>query len=45
MLTAHGDAFHHLSSDCDIELAAAVVVKEVQRLGTLHEQIVDGHGH
>jgi hypothetical protein len=45
LLTARGDALHHLSSDCDVELAAAVVVKEVQRLGTLHDQIVDGHGH
>lgn len=45
LLTAHGDALHHLSSDCDVELTATVVVKEVQRLGTLHDQIVDGHGH
>jgi len=45
LLTARGDALHHLNSDCDVELATAVVVKEVQRLGTLHDQIVDGHGY
>jgi len=44
-LTARGNALHHLSSDCNVELAAAIVVKEVKRLGTLHDQIVDGHGH
>jgi hypothetical protein len=45
LLTAHSDALHHLSSDCDVELPTAIVVKEVQRLGTLHDQIVDAHGH
>ena len=45
MLTAHSDALHHLSSDCDVELPTPIVVKEVQRLGTLHNQIVDAHGH
>ena len=45
MLAACSDALHHLSSDCDFELAAAVVVEEIQRLGALHDQIIDGHGH
>jgi hypothetical protein len=45
LLTAHSDSLHHLSSDRDVEFAAAVVIKEVERLGTLHDQIVDGHGH
>ena len=45
LLAASSDALHHLSSDCDFKLATAVVVKEIQRLGTLHDQIVDGHGH
>jgi len=45
LLTTHGNSPHHLSSDCDVELAATIVIKEVERFGTLHDKIVDRHGH
>ena len=45
LLAALRDALHHIRGDGDVELAAAVVVEEVQRLGALHDEIVDGHGH
>jgi hypothetical protein len=44
LLTARGDALHHLSGDCDFELAAAVVVKEIQRLGTQYDLTFLGDG-
>jgi hypothetical protein len=37
LLTARSDALHYPSGDCDVELAAAVVIEEVQRLGALHD--------
>ena len=37
MLTARGDALHYPGGDCDVELAAAIVIEEVQRFGTLHD--------
>jgi hypothetical protein len=37
LLTARGDALHYLSGDSDVELAATVVIEEVQRLSTLHD--------
>ena len=37
------DAFHDPRGGLHVELAAREVVEEVQRLGTLHEQVVHGH--
>jgi len=45
LLTALRDALHHVCGDGDVELAAAVVIEEVQRLCALHDEIIDGHGH
>ena len=39
-----GDAFDHLGRDVDVELAAGEVVEEEQRLGPLHQDVVDAHG-
>ncbi len=43
LLAALCNALDHLRRDGDVELAAAVVVKEVQRLRALHEQVVHRH--
>ena len=45
MLAALRDPFDHVGSEGDVELAAGVVIKEVQRLCPLHEQIVHRHGY
>jgi hypothetical protein len=45
LLAALRDAFDHVSSEGDVELATGVVVEEVQRLCPLHKQIVHGHGY
>ena len=38
-----GDALDHRGRDVDVELAAREVVEEEQRLGALHEDVVDAH--
>ncbi len=38
------DAFHHIGADRRIELAAGEIVEKEQRLGALHDEIVDRHG-
>ncbi len=45
LLAAPRDAFDQGGGESDVELAAGVVVEEVQRLRALHEQIVHGHGY
>ena len=40
-----GDAFHHCGGHRYVQLAAGEVVEEEQRLGTLHENVVDAHGY
>jgi hypothetical protein len=45
LLAARSNALHYVGGDCDVELAAAIIVEEVQWLGALHDQIVDRHGH
>ncbi len=42
-LAAGGDALDHVGGDVDVELAAREVVEEEQRLGALHEDVVDAH--
>ena len=42
--TASGDTLDDGSSDVDVELGARKVVEEVERLGSLNDQIVDRHG-
>jgi len=39
------DAAHHRRRGIDIQLAAGKVVEEKQRLGALHQHVVDAHGH
>lgn len=41
--TSSGDTLDDGSSDVDVELGARKVVKEVERLGSLNDQIVDRH--
>ncbi len=43
LLAAGGDALDHVGRDVDVELAAGEVVEEEQRLGALHEDVVDAH--
>ena len=45
LLTTLRNAFDHIGGEGDVELAAGVVIEEVQRLCALHEQIVHGHGY
>ncbi len=42
---AFGDAGHEAAADVDLELAAGIVVEEEQRLGALHDDVVDAHRH
>ena len=42
-LAAVGDAADDFGGDVDVELAAGEVVEEEQRLGALHEDVVDAH--
>ena len=44
-LTALGNAADHRSGNFHIELAAGKVVEKKQRLGTLHQHVIDAHGH
>jgi len=39
-----GDTLDDGSSDVDVELGARKVVEEVERLGSLDDQVVDRHG-
>src|SRR6185312_11988505 len=41
---ALGDAFDDLGTDLRVELAGGEVVEKEQRLGALHDQVVDRHG-
>ena len=43
LLAALGDALHYLRRDGHVELAATVVVEEVQWFRALHEQVVHRH--
>jgi hypothetical protein len=43
-LAAFGDAFDHGGGGIHVELAAGEVVEEEQRLGALHQDVVDAHG-
>ena len=45
LLAALRDAFNHVGSEGDVELATGVVIEEVQRLCPLYKQIVHGHGY
>ena len=45
MLAAPGDALDHGGRGVDVELAAGEVVEEEQRLGALHQDVVDAHRH
>jgi hypothetical protein len=45
LFTAFREALHHVCGDGDVELAAVVVIEEIQRLCTLHDEIIDRHGH
>ena len=42
-LAAARDTLDHIGGGSDIELAAGEVVEEKQRLGTLHQHVVDAH--
>ena len=43
MLAAFGDARDHALGDAVVELAGGEIVEEEQRLGALHDQVVDAH--
>ena len=43
LLTPLRDALDDRRGELDVEPAARVVVEEVERLGALHEEVVDGH--
>ena len=43
LVAALGDAGDDLARDGDVELAGRIVVEEEQRLGALHDQVVDAH--
>lgn len=43
--TTLGDTLDDIGGDRHIELGARKVVEEVERLGTLHNQVVDAHGN
>ncbi len=40
-----GDAGHEAAADIGVETAARIVVEEEQRLGALHDDVVDAHRH
>ena len=42
---ALGDALDHRGRGVDIELAAGEVIEEEQRLGALHQNVIDAHRH
>ncbi len=44
-LAALGNAAHHGSGRVHVQLAAGKVIQEEQRLGALHQHVVDAHGH
>jgi hypothetical protein len=44
-LAAAGDAADHGRGGVHVQLAAGEVVEEEQRLGALHQHVVDAHGH
>ena len=44
LAAGRGDAFDHFRPDRRIELAAGEIVEKEQRLGALHDEIVDRHG-
>lgn len=43
--TTLGDTLDDIGRDRHVQLAARKVVEEVERLGTLNNQVVDAHGH
>ena len=43
LLAAGGDALDDIRGDGDVETLADVIVEEEQRLGALHENVVDAH--
>ena len=45
LFAARGDALDHVGGGVDVELAAGEVVEEEQRLGALHQDVVDAHRH
>src|SRR5690606_9372937 len=42
---AAGDAVDHGFGHVDVEFAGGVIIKEKQRFGTLHQNVVYAHGH
>ena len=45
LLAARGDALDDGAGDLDVEALANEIVEEEQRLGALHQDVVDAHRH
>jgi hypothetical protein len=45
LLAAGGDAFDHVGGLRHVQLAAGKIIQEEQRLGALHQNVVDAHRH